>query len=115
MHDYGRYALLVGRIPVFLLASTCIEFSTHASNHQKPSFPSVSTISTYLWYFIATPLWFVHVLPVKRSKYYHLFCVSCLLETLYRQHGDTPLRHLVKTYVCGDNPWESKLIRTRCG
>ena len=74
VHDYGHYALLVGRIPVFLLASTCTEFSTHASNHQKPGFPAVSTISTYLWYFIATPLWFVHVLPLKPSKYYHLFC-----------------------------------------
>src|SRR4051794_20128397 len=42
-------------------------------------------------------------------------CTSCLLETLYRRHRGTPLRHLVKTYVCDDNPWESKLIRTRCG
>ena len=38
-----------------------------------------------------------------------------LLRPLYRRHGGTPLWHLVKTYVCGDNPWESKLIRTRCG
>src|SRR3954467_3281930 len=46
--------------------------------------------------------------PIEKS------CMSCLLETLYRRHGGTPLRHLVKTYVCGDNPWESKLIKTRC-
>src|SRR4051812_22226118 len=42
-------------------------------------------------------------------------CVTCLLETLYRRHGGNPLRQLVKTYVCGNKPWESKLIRTRCG
>src|SRR3954464_9334554 len=60
MHDYGHYALLVGRIQ-----SIC---SIHASNHQKPSLPKVSTISTYLCYFISTPLWFVHVLPFKPSK-----------------------------------------------
>src|SRR3954453_15687801 len=57
-----------------LFASLHLYCFTNASNHQKPSFPAVSTISTYLWYFIATPLWFVHVLPLKPSKYYHLFC-----------------------------------------
>src|SRR3954454_17472023 len=51
----------------------------------------------------------VETFPIEKS------CVSCLLETLYRRHGGTHLRHLVKTYVCGHNPWESKLIRTRCG
>src|SRR3954452_6192789 len=30
MHDYGRYALLVGRIPVFLLASTCTEYELYS-------------------------------------------------------------------------------------
>src|SRR4051812_32400659 len=29
MHDYGRYALLVGRIPVFLLASLCTEYDLY--------------------------------------------------------------------------------------
>src|SRR4051795_56529 len=65
-----------------LSASTCIEYYTHASNHKKPSLPAVSTISTYLWYFIATPLWFVHVLPLKPSKYYHLFCETPSLMVL---------------------------------
>src|SRR3954449_13593026 len=51
----------------------------------------------------------VETFPIEKS------CVRCLLETLYRRHGGTPLRHLVKTYVCDDNPWESKLISTRCG
>ena len=37
-----------------------------------------------------------------------------LLGPLYRRHGGTPLWHLVKTYVCDENPWKSKLIRTRC-
>src|SRR4051795_939663 len=54
VHDYGHYALLVGRIPIFLLASTCIVLLVHPTT-KKPSFPAVSTISTYLWYFIATP------------------------------------------------------------
>src|SRR4051812_11471744 len=57
MHDYDRYALLVGGIPVFLLASTCTEYVLY-SYIQPPKakfFQSVSTISTYLWYFIATP------------------------------------------------------------
>src|SRR3954469_25918311 len=51
----------------------------------------------------------VETFPIEKS------CASCLLETLYRRHRGTPLRHLVKTYVCDDNPCESKLIRTRCG
>src|SRR3954469_10055159 len=51
----------------------------------------------------------VETFPIEKS------CVSYLLETLYMRHGGTPSRQLVKTYVCGDNPWESKLIRTRCG
>ena len=69
MHDYGLYALLVGRIQSFA-SLHFIEYSTHASNQQKPSLPSVSTIPTSLWYFIATPLWFAHVLPLKISKYF---------------------------------------------
>src|SRR3954467_658692 len=51
----------------------------------------------------------VETFPIEKS------CASCLLETLYRRHRGTPLQHLVKTYVCDDNPCESKLIRTRCG
>src|SRR4051794_16571311 len=51
----------------------------------------------------------VETFPIEKS------CASCLLETLYRRHRGTPLPHLVKTYVCDDNPCESKLIRTRCG
>src|SRR3954452_9755453 len=50
----------------------------------------------------------VETFPIEKS------CVNCLLETLYMRHGGTPLRNLVKAYVCDNNPWESKLIRTRC-
>src|SRR3954468_24284310 len=61
--------------------------------------------------FYVVPVWMfkLRLFPIEKS------CVSCLLETLYRRHRGTPLRHLVKTYVCDDNPWESELIRTRCG
>src|SRR3954462_8048021 len=63
MHDYGHYALLVGRIQSF--ASLHLYFSIllrHPTT--KNQVCQVSTISTYFWYFISTPLWFVHVLPL---------------------------------------------------
>jgi hypothetical protein len=49
-------AILVGRSqsftsPCFVLSMS----STHASNYQKPSYSSVSTINSYAWYLQAIP------------------------------------------------------------
>ena len=55
MHDYGLYALLVGRIQSF--ASLHLYWVWALLVHpttKNQSLPSVSTISTYLWYFFAT-------------------------------------------------------------
>src|SRR4051812_22518333 len=50
VHDYGHYALLVGRIPVFLLASTCIVLPMHPTTesqvfHQCPPYLPICGIS----------------------------------------------------------------------
>src|SRR4051794_33367697 len=53
MHDYGHYALLVGRIPVFLLASTCTEYELYLCIqprkakffHQRPPYLPICGIS----------------------------------------------------------------------
>src|SRR3954447_3243715 len=75
MHDYDRYALLVGRIPVFLLASTCTEYELYSCIQPPKGKFSISVNHIYLFVvFHCHFLWFVHVLPLKPSKYYHLFC-----------------------------------------
>jgi hypothetical protein len=57
------------------------------------------------------PVWMskkLRFIKIEKSNEIHL------LGPLYRTQGGTPLWHLVKTYVCDENPWKSKLIRTRC-
>ena len=57
-----------------------------------------------------SPISVFHVFPVWISKAKDYY----LLATLYRRHGGTPLRHLIKTYAYND-PRQSKIIRTRSG
>src|SRR3954451_13620683 len=50
VHNYGHYALLVGHIPVFLLASTCIVLPMHPTTksqvfHQCPPYLPICGIS----------------------------------------------------------------------
>ena len=62
-------ALLVGRFHSF--ASLHLYWVWALLVHPTPknqSLPIVSTIPTYMWYFIATPKWIACVLPLKHSK-----------------------------------------------
>src|SRR3954470_20698229 len=75
MHDYGRYALLVGRIPVFLLASICTKYSLY-SCIQPPKTKVSQKCPPYLPICgISPPLQVnFHVLPLKPSNFFSFLC-----------------------------------------
>ena len=82
-----------------------------------PPTKAMFTCGSFSWTKVQTSV--VLVFPVWMSKKLRFIKIEKsneihLLGPLYRRQGGTPLWHLVKTYVCDENPWKSKLIRTRC-